>query len=498
MSSEGSFELMDRVNLLPIRVIVEDLSQDGSTVDSLELDSSRLMPPARILSSKARSVPRRRADKGIELEEGIGLIASASEETLVDSEKVPIGKHGKTKRHYHLHILKGLFVVAVSAAYLTFVVLQLVSLNSAGSGVEFVGQNCSAGAGRLVPSTVLFGASLDWQVTKPDKLVTSVPLRVFGGFIKMDSTTFQQDMAIWYAQSVANPQTTPILLLTVIPTVSLDKLSLRVVEKFAALCRRINYELGVPLMVRFAHEMNGNWNPYGQRPMQFVETWKTLTSAIRDATNMTAMLWAPNMAVGYPFGELAGALDGRELARLDTNGNGRLDVGDDPYTPYFPGREFVDWIGLSIYWFGTNTRDMENQVPPRDYFLSALHGITATSREMRQPVWDFVEMFPDLPIAIPETGAAWYVQGKQTDGEVSLKQAWWQQTVISRPWLSIPRLKLVQFFEERKLEERGLVDYRVLSGSLAGQFWREFDDAAMEGDLVESLPVACNGTIGDS
>lgn len=34
---------------------------------------------------------------------------------------------------------------------------------------------------------------------------------------------------------------------------------------------------------------------------------------------------------------------------LDTNGNGVLDQEDDPFTPYFPGPEYVDWVGLSFY-----------------------------------------------------------------------------------------------------------------------------------------------------
>ncbi len=36
---------------------------------------------------------------------------------------------------------------------------------------------------------------------------------------------------------------------------------------------------------------------------------------------------------------------------LDTNGDGKLDMSDDMYTPYYPGDEWVDWVGMSIFHF---------------------------------------------------------------------------------------------------------------------------------------------------
>jgi hypothetical protein len=29
---------------------------------------------------------------------------------------------------------------------------------------------------------------------------------------------------------------------------------------------------------------------------------------------------------------------------------------DDPYTPYWPGDEWVDWIGMSLFHFGVGGR----------------------------------------------------------------------------------------------------------------------------------------------
>jgi hypothetical protein len=34
---------------------------------------------------------------------------------------------------------------------------------------------------------------------------------------------------------------------------------------------------------------------------------------------------------------------------LDTNGDGLLDMKDDMYSPYWPGDEWVDWVGMSVF-----------------------------------------------------------------------------------------------------------------------------------------------------
>jgi hypothetical protein len=37
---------------------------------------------------------------------------------------------------------------------------------------------------------------------------------------------------------------------------------------------------------------------------------------------------------------------------MDTNGDGAIDMYDDMYTPYYPGDDWVDWVGMSIFHFG--------------------------------------------------------------------------------------------------------------------------------------------------
>lgn len=41
-----------------------------------------------------------------------------------------------------------------------------------------------------------------------------------------------------------------------------------------------------------------------------------------------------------------------EWHALDTNGDGWVDMSDDPYTPFYPGDQWVDWVGMNEYHMG--------------------------------------------------------------------------------------------------------------------------------------------------
>lgn len=49
---------------------------------------------------------------------------------------------------------------------------------------------------------------------------------------------------------------------------------------------------------------------------------------------------------GATFADIPSVADQQAL---DTNRNGQLDGGDDPYSPWYPGDDLVDWIGISLY-----------------------------------------------------------------------------------------------------------------------------------------------------
>jgi hypothetical protein len=90
---------------------------------------------------------------------------------------------------------------------------------------------------------------------------------------------------------------------------------------------------GIRIFIRYASEMNGNWFVYGQRPLEFLESWKWVVSTIREATNYSenvAFIWAPNSGNGYPFplGEyyISKNEEPEQYDYLDTNGDGKLDI----------------------------------------------------------------------------------------------------------------------------------------------------------------------------
>ena len=81
-----------------------------------------------------------------------------------------------------------------------------------------------------------------------------------------------------------------------------------------------------------------------------------MVQALRDSVNNSknlALIWAPNSGNGYPFlrAPCCPIANTTDLRLMDTNNNGTVDGFDDPYTPYYPGDEWVDWVGFSVRHF---------------------------------------------------------------------------------------------------------------------------------------------------
>lgn len=81
---------------------------------------------------------------------------------------------------------------------------------------------------------------------------------------------------------------------------------------------------GNPIFVRFAHEMNGSWYPWGagvegNTPSAYVAAWRRVVAIFREegAANVR-WVWTPYVEVGHRF----------------------------PFRRYFPGSAWVAWIGL--------------------------------------------------------------------------------------------------------------------------------------------------------
>jgi hypothetical protein len=101
------------------------------------------------------------------------------------------------------------------------------------------------------------------------------------------------------------------------------------------------------VFLRFAPEMQGQWNPYGFQPTKFLQLWRRMYATIKSAAPRTAIVWAPNTPQSYPYGQSSANLDPADLALLDTDHDGKVTNTDDPFSPFYPGDDQVDWIGLS-------------------------------------------------------------------------------------------------------------------------------------------------------
>ncbi len=84
-----------------------------------------------------------------------------------------------------------------------------------------------------------------------------------------------------------------------------------------------------PVFISIDHEMNGNWFPYSQdyprsgvTAADYVVAWQHIVDVFRArGADNVAWVWSPNVP----------------------------DVGKTPAAKYYPGDEYVDWIGVSFY-----------------------------------------------------------------------------------------------------------------------------------------------------
>lgn len=95
------------------------------------------------------------------------------------------------------------------------------------------------------------------------------------------------------------------------------------VLEFATAVRTLN----LPIVLTFAHEMNGNWYPWGRqrsKPADFVAAWRHIHGlfAKAGATNVI-WAWTPNVINPMPSVKLK---------------------------PYYPGDQYVHWVGIDGYY----------------------------------------------------------------------------------------------------------------------------------------------------
>jgi hypothetical protein len=220
--------------------------------------------------------------------------------------------------------------------------------------------------------------------------------------------------------------------------------------------------------------MNGSWYPWSQQPAAYVAAFRTVADALASAP-ASAMVWAPNEGAGYPFagGPHEAALGSPERAALDTNGDGDLTAADDPYAPYWPGDDVVDWVGMSLYFWGLEHPWGENEIAPDGRFAAQLTGQPTGAHAGEATIPDFYATYADghdKPMAIIETAALYDPAGGGPD-EAAVKSAWFDQVFSQETRDRFTRIGMVNWFEWRKDEPEvgAAIDWRLGSDDALGR-----------------------------
>ncbi|KAI8849884.1 hypothetical protein BC829DRAFT_442733 [Chytridium lagenaria] len=201
--------------------------------------------------------------------------------------------------------------------------------------------------GRLNPGPggVWWGVDMDWAVDTPTTLVSRIPKRP-SGCDDVYAEGFDADTVIWKARETRRAGS--MMHLKVVPGSPMELIGVEVLGQVAKLSKQINEEYGVAVFLNYGPEMNDASNLiYGMKPNPYITSFRTLTSLVRQHTNMTAMVWTPKSGLGYPSDRTV-PYDDESIGLMDTNGNGFVDQYDDAYGPFYPGDEHVDWTGLSL------------------------------------------------------------------------------------------------------------------------------------------------------
>lgn len=166
-------------------------------------------------------------------------------------------------------------------------------------------------------------------------------------------------------------------------------------------------EDGRRVLLRFGFEMNGDWFTWSQRPAKFVAAWRRAHHLFEEvgASNVE-WVWAPNH-VSCP------------------------DVPDNAIYDYYPGGDYVDWVGVDGYnwgdehdewhtWqtfdevFGEVLDEFERRYPNKPVMIAEFGSVTAKPGRRAQWIRDAyrqIERRPQVHAAI------WFNFDKRREGE---------------------------------------------------------------------------------
>jgi hypothetical protein len=331
--------------------------------------------------------------------------------------------------------------------------------------------NRAGGESTLAPTvpangTTLFGVHLDWTNDSPVAFTarSGISPSQYGDFISAQPSA--SDFAGLAAKVKLAAAAHANIFLSIEPFTGLAAVTPGSVAPLVKAIASYN-KLGVWFYLRFAHEMNGGWYPWGQQPTEYVRAFRVVATAIHTNAAGNLMVWSPNYGGGYPFSD--GAYNAKagsaDFTAMDTNHDGVLNMADDPYLPFYPGDSYVDWVGLTLYYFGATYPYGANIVPDNRFeaqINGTYNGVAGDERALPNFYQEFA-VGHKKPMAISETAALYNTSVPSGASEASIKKAWISQVFNPADATRYPELKMINWFEFRKpeAEDHGIVDWRA-------------------------------------
>jgi hypothetical protein len=162
----------------------------------------------------------------------------------------------------------------------------------------------------------------------------------------------------------------------------------------------------VPIFLRYASEMNGDWTAYGDNPAEYIDRWKMVYRVMTRYAPNVAMLWC------------VACIPERRIPL------------------FYPGDSYVDWVGINFY-----------SVPFYDNDVNR-PGLGDNPADKLKFVYR--EYAARKPIAICEYGASRLIRVDMKDRAV------WAGNQINQLYASLPRLyprvKLVDIFDNDNMK----------------------------------------------
>lgn len=216
------------------------------------------------------------------------------------------------------------------------------------------------------------------------------------------------------------------------PVISLQDIAAGRYDSYVRNAADLARGLPFQVMIRFAHEMNGPWEPWG--PGQagnvgtgYVDAWRHIVSIFRqEGAGNVKWVWSPN-----------------------------VDYGNYPFAAYFPGDSWVDYVALDGYNWGAAGVGM---------------GVWQSLSQVFSPSYQTLTQMSAKPVMITETSSS------EIGGD---KARWIRNGFLRTIPRQFPRVSAVIWFD-RVQEE----DWRIDSSNASLAAYRSVVASTLYGGTV--------------